>query len=785
MAHTAYLPIIADRYGAVVRHIFVVGLDLIGLDMRAQVRLYGDVPGAPLVDLTAVTNGNAQGLRLVEVTSDDAGLPTSHVELVINETTMEALPYAGEIGDVTTLAWDWQVTIAGRKRRLAKGEFQITGDGVTGAEAAPVNRIQPFGNPQRPVADVWSSARMTFGEEQVTVQIDGADLVAPLAKKANDAAARAASDAQTANLAAGAAQAVSRYFTTRAAGEAASAVGQAFATDDGAGNVIYYKRTAGGSTEIGRAVTPGSLGAADGASRVGYGTTTAKAALDATAAKLAKVVYVTDPPWNAVGDGVTDDSAAIQACIDANKGGTIILPQGKTFLAAGTVLSGSTYNGTRIFVEGTYKLKPSGGGSNFGGASPFWGGIILYDVEDVTVSVAGLMDGNRLQQANHQQHHLVQLRGVRNITIPVLRATEVRGDALAITTLTNTAPMSKNSREVAVGTLHVWNSDHDGRNAVSIISGENITIESVNSRDVGGVIAGERMPGGLNIEPDGKWHLVENVSVGSVIVRTIGTSGVCAVGYSMSGTAGAEDWNVRNIDIISFSVENPGDGGVANGPIFRNVTNLSVAGACKLGVRAACYSFDYINGLKADIQATGASIGGRFGLNGWVRDFDVTLRVDDHSDAALLSIGAESGRFRLVERGPQGAGSYGLHLANGGRTITQSGVTYDVDIPFNINLSGGVLISSVTIGNGTVLTGKMTGYAGSGAGLQFVGGVIPTRSVEGRTYRNGYPTAGIYIQGEQFWYLSPTAGGPPGFICTAGGAVGAGAVFKDMAPLSA
>ena len=130
MAHTAYLPIIADRYGAVVRHIFVVGLDLTGIEMRAQVRLYGDAPGPPKVDLLTVGNGNAQGLRLVEVTSDAIGIPTSHVELVISETTMEALPYEGEIGDVTTLAWDWQVTIAGRKRRLAKGEFQITGDGL-------------------------------------------------------------------------------------------------------------------------------------------------------------------------------------------------------------------------------------------------------------------------------------------------------------------------------------------------------------------------------------------------------------------------------------------------------------------------------------------------------------------------------------------------------------------------------------------------------------------------------------------------------------------------------
>lgn len=268
MAHTAYLPIIADRYGAVVRHIYIVGLDLTGIDMRAQVRLNGDVPGAPLIDLRTVTNGNAEGLRLVEVTTD-AGVPSSHVELVINESSMEALPFAGEIGDATQLAWDWQVTIGQRKRRLAKGEFEITGDGVTGAEAAPSGRIASFGYPRQPVRDVWSSARLTFGEEQVTVKIDGADLVAPFAEKAAGSAAKAEADAVLAGNAAASAQAVTRYFTTRAAGESASAVDQAFATDDGAGNLIYWRRTSAGSIEIGRALTPAHLASETGSRNVG------------------------------------------------------------------------------------------------------------------------------------------------------------------------------------------------------------------------------------------------------------------------------------------------------------------------------------------------------------------------------------------------------------------------------------------------------------------------------------------------------------------------------------
>lgn len=270
MAYTAYLPILTDRYGAMVRHLFIVGIDLTGKDMRAQVRWSGDTPGLALVDLLTVANGNAEGLRLVEVIYDENGVPTSHVEIVINETTMEGLPYQGEIGDATQLAWDMQVTLAGRKKRIAKGEFEITGDGVTGAEVAPPKRVQGYGRPRQPISSPWKAARLAFGEEQVTVQIVDAELVAPLAKSAKDDADRSQSNRAASELAAATALASGRYFVSRAAGEAGSADDQLFSTDDGAGNLIYYRRTSGGSLEIGRAVTPAALAGNAGFTLIKY-----------------------------------------------------------------------------------------------------------------------------------------------------------------------------------------------------------------------------------------------------------------------------------------------------------------------------------------------------------------------------------------------------------------------------------------------------------------------------------------------------------------------------------
>ncbi|KQO13289.1 hypothetical protein [Sphingomonas sp. Leaf242] len=190
MSNVALLPIVADRYTPCVRTIRIVGLNLTGATMRAQVRAVGDTPGAPLVDLQTVTNGNAEGLRLVSVVTA-AGVTTSTVEMVINETTMEALPYEGELGDATDLAWDWQATLSGRKRRIAKGAFRILGDGVTGADMAPYDRGEAYGGDQSDTNGMTTGATLTFGDDVVTITIDGADQLAVIVAEAETAADRA------------------------------------------------------------------------------------------------------------------------------------------------------------------------------------------------------------------------------------------------------------------------------------------------------------------------------------------------------------------------------------------------------------------------------------------------------------------------------------------------------------------------------------------------------------------------------------------------------------------
>ena len=139
-----------------------------------------------------------------------------------------------------------------------------------------------------------SDASVRAIDGRAVVKVGGSELLSPIVKQATDAATATATNSAAAELAAATALASSRYFQTRAAGEAASDANQMFSTDDGAGNLIYYKRTSGGSSEIGRAVTPAGLAAEDGASRIGFSALGSGAVGRTTQQKLGDVVSASD-----------------------------------------------------------------------------------------------------------------------------------------------------------------------------------------------------------------------------------------------------------------------------------------------------------------------------------------------------------------------------------------------------------------------------------------------------------------------------------------------------------
>ncbi len=216
MADTAARLAISARRNEVARFtIAVTGIDMTGVPMAMQIRLGRDVPGAPLIALATVGTLAAEGLKLDSVTVTN-GVTTSIIKGRINASTMTdatKVPYAGEMGDNTTLAYAMQWTLNGDAQTRLYGDFVVIGSAF-GSDNAPSNRPQNYG--VSATSGGSSGGSLTFGDQVIRVSIAAIDQLMPLLATATAAAADAkaqavistsqASDARSARTAAEAAR---------------------------------------------------------------------------------------------------------------------------------------------------------------------------------------------------------------------------------------------------------------------------------------------------------------------------------------------------------------------------------------------------------------------------------------------------------------------------------------------------------------------------------------------------------------------------------------------------
>lgn len=180
MATSARLDLTVERNDDVYEfRLLVRGPTLTDVSLAMEIRVTEDAPGAALVALAKVTNGNAEGLR-VAGSAVVGGVPETDVRIRINKSTLAGLPYAGEVGDATSLAY---ALLIGGATRL-KGAFVLLPTAY-GSDNAPANRAPSSGT--RAVSGATGSAVLTVADREAAIlSVDGLDVIEQVAQAAEE-----------------------------------------------------------------------------------------------------------------------------------------------------------------------------------------------------------------------------------------------------------------------------------------------------------------------------------------------------------------------------------------------------------------------------------------------------------------------------------------------------------------------------------------------------------------------------------------------------------------------
>lgn len=196
--------------------------------------------------------------------------------------------------------------------------------------------------------------------------------------------------------------------------------------------------------------------------------------------------FVTPEMFGAAGDGVTDDTHAINDAIAACPNVVFL---NKTYMVdADTGIR--PLDGTSLFLSEDTILKAISPVSDLSHV------IYLYDVENVSIS-GGTIDGNRGSTSNYSQFgHCILLETAKNVTIENMKLINAKGDGIAI----NSKYLGDDdwsvvlpSENVKIENCYINNC---GRNGISPVAVEGLIIRDCEISD----IVGNNPQAGIDIE---------------------------------------------------------------------------------------------------------------------------------------------------------------------------------------------------------------------------------------------------------------------------------------------
>lgn len=452
-----------------------------------------------------------------------------------------------------------------------------------------------------------------------------------------------------------------------------------------------------------------------------------------------------------------DDSAAVQSFVDANKGKTLVI---KSSTFAGLLLSGPTYNNTRLYVQGhTLATRPTSAANNFGGA---WVGIIIQSCDGVVLDYAG--NGNRTAQPDEEHICLVGVAGATNMSVPRFIGREIRGDGMYVSQSSWTSS-SATTVNLQIGFFGCYNSVDDGRNALSLIAYDGVSIGTFQSYKVGAVVGGVRQPGGLDIEPNATYQTCTSCTIGAATVRSAGTT--C---FGVQGKdAGGESYVVTGLSVGALDSVNTLGASATDGTWSLNlfqVNDVEIKG--RIGhtgnTAGVAGRIDSALGVNVDLVIGPCYKGLLVGEAGWVRKSDIKTNIRSYAGAAsglgIRVCGTTDSIYRGHISGCGSASStWAVQIRGNGRALTQINVRYEIDTPKDNNARGyrHEPTDIVTFAGCFIQNCNVTGYSTWTTALDGFGVAgLRKRNINGVTEAAVMPNDGGWTQGDCVAKTNPT-----------------------------
>ena len=273
---------------------------------------------------------------------------------------------------------------------------------------------------------------------------------------------------------------------------------------------------------------------------------TAKSVIDLVSALGA---FVSVKSYGAVGDGIADDTAAIQAAVTAENG--VFFPAGTykvtsaVSLKSNNVLVGEgassiiNYTGTAASQGALY--------INSGGASTYVDNVTIQDLK-VVGQVATLGFSEFV--------HNISFNGVRNCLIERCVIEGFRGDGIYIGS-GDVAGQERHNIDVTIRDCYIDGVNKDNRNGISVVDGNGVNIDNNYITRC----TKNTMPGAIDIEPDANaYHVIKDISIRNNKIYDL-NHGVAAIGVFLpyvDYTTWPTGFNIENnyIDIPSATTNN-------------------------------------------------------------------------------------------------------------------------------------------------------------------------------------------------------------------------------------